>query len=374
MEHPTESLIKSIHIYPVKSCQGLSVTSATLTPYGLDYDRRWAVVSNLPAPGAEGQGQIETQFDMNFALAKIQTFIYHNILSLRAPGMKTELQIPIRASPDPRRRVQVSAIQRTKLPYAEDEGPEASEWLTTFMRMQKPECTDTFHLVWCPPDASRSLKKDPRYGPLYTDSQVDEQTAFADTAQYHVASEASLQALNEHIQGLGNTPIGMSRFRPNIVIEGSELGAWDEDTWKVVQLGRHAKMHMRVCMPDLRCHVTSLVQEGAKAGTRDKVLQPIKSLRQMRKGVLRKGMVFGVKLNNLNPHSCDVYVDLNDAESAGFRYETRPVIRVGDSFQVLERMQKSMLQADLDELRHSLAVNKRSEETKVTHADLPARL
>jgi uncharacterized protein len=50
-----------------------------------------------------------------------------------------------------------------------------------------------------------------------------------------IASEASLAELNRRIQAKGKEPLPMARFRPNIVIAGTEPFA--EDRMKVIQIG-----------------------------------------------------------------------------------------------------------------------------------------
>ena len=37
--------IASLFVYPVKSCRGIALLQARLTPRGLQYDREWMVVS-----------------------------------------------------------------------------------------------------------------------------------------------------------------------------------------------------------------------------------------------------------------------------------------------------------------------------------------
>jgi uncharacterized protein YcbX len=201
-----------------------------------------------------------------------------------------------------------------------------------------------YRLVWCPPDAQRKLNEDERYGKLMADG---DSTAFADTAQYHIACGASLAALNETLVQAG-AAVPMNRFRPNIVISGTSC--WEEDTWKMVRLGglgggdgcgappsaRLRSARLRVCMPDIRCHVTTIVQEGPDAGKRDKSKQPLAALQNLREAKLRKGAIFGVKLN------------LATEKHLG------AVLRIGDEFCVEERTIKSLMSLDLDEMSSEL--------------------
>jgi hypothetical protein len=37
--------IASLHVYPVKSCRGIDVPDALVTPTGLEWDRRWMILA-----------------------------------------------------------------------------------------------------------------------------------------------------------------------------------------------------------------------------------------------------------------------------------------------------------------------------------------
>jgi uncharacterized protein YcbX len=50
-----------------------------------------------------------------------------------------------------------------------------------------------------------------------------------------IACESSLQELNRRLAVKGKKPLPMSRFRPNIVLTGTE--PFDEDSWKVISIG-----------------------------------------------------------------------------------------------------------------------------------------
>jgi uncharacterized protein YcbX len=50
-----------------------------------------------------------------------------------------------------------------------------------------------------------------------------------------IACEASLDEVNRRLQEKGKEAIPMSRFRPNVVIRNT--AAFEEDSWKVIQIG-----------------------------------------------------------------------------------------------------------------------------------------
>mmetsp|Transcript_4591 Transcript_4591/g.8786 ORF Transcript_4591/g.8786 Transcript_4591/m.8786 type:complete len:344 (-) Transcript_4591:39-1070(-) len=333
--------VESMFIYPVKSCQGIKCSSALLTPYGLQYDRCWAIVDSASR-------QVENQYDMHPRLATIKTEIvslvprepadgkYDSLqqlnLVLHATGMDTALRVPIRTVPDSSKSVQVGPVQRTCPAYAEDEGEAAAAWLTQHLNKELKDGDEKkqFRLVWIPPGGGRILAKDPRYGPLMapTDS-----TAFADTAQLHITNSASLVALNTQLEKQGSSPVGMDRFRCNIVVGGGEVQPWEEDHWRCVAFQNSIKF--RVCMPDLRCNVTTISQSGPTAGRRDPEGEPLKTLKILRRCELRRGAVFGVKLNIIKGSS-------------------GAVIRVGDPFSVTSRTRESMMALNLDKLKFEL--------------------
>ena len=74
------SRIASLHIYPVKSCRGIDLASARLTPTGLEWDRRWMIVDR--------KGIFVTQ-RTHPLLATISTAIVNGRLELSAAGHPT---------------------------------------------------------------------------------------------------------------------------------------------------------------------------------------------------------------------------------------------------------------------------------------------
>ena len=120
-----------------------------------------------------------------------------------------------------------------------------------------------------------------------------------------LTSTASLDALNSLIaQGdhPHEGPLPMSRFRPNVVVEG--VPAWAEDGWRRIAIG---DIRFRVAKPCGRCVITTTDQHTARRGR-----EPLATLTRHRR--FDGGLVFG---QNLIP-------------------ENRGTLRVGDSFTILE--------------------------------------
>ena len=75
-----QATIAQLWIYPVKSCAGMPVTEAELTPTGLAWDRAWMVV--------DAAGRFVTQRELP-RMVLIQPAFRMGQLVLRAPGMRS---------------------------------------------------------------------------------------------------------------------------------------------------------------------------------------------------------------------------------------------------------------------------------------------
>ncbi len=71
---------------------------------------------------------------------------------------------------------------------------------------------------------------------------------FADGFPILVTTTGSL----DHLNGVLPAPVGMDRFRPNIVVSTPEK--WVEDHWKVIRIGG---ITLRVVKPCARCVITT---------------------------------------------------------------------------------------------------------------------
>ncbi len=124
-----------------------------------------------------------------------------------------------------------------------------------------------------------------------------------------MTTESSLAALNDEVlagSAHGRDPLPMTRFRPNVVVRGTE--PWVEDDWRRVRIGEVTFRAVKGCA---RCVMTTIDPETAE---REK--EPIASLSRLRRWDGKTW--FGV---NLIP-------DLAGAATGQ--------IRVGDDVEVLE--------------------------------------
>ena len=111
--------LTELNVYPVKSCRGISLTEAVLTPHGIEHDREWMIVDEA--------GQFVTQRTFP-RLALIATELTAQALRLRATG-RDALEIPFAPLPTGERPVQIWQHATTAL----DEGEVAAAWLSGFL-------------------------------------------------------------------------------------------------------------------------------------------------------------------------------------------------------------------------------------------------
>jgi uncharacterized protein YcbX len=261
--------VAQIHVFPVKSLSGFSPQQAVVRPWGLAGDRRFMVV--------RPDGGFLTQRDFP-AMAVIGAAILPEGLRLSAVG-----RAPVAAMPEGA-PFEVAVWKDRVL--ANGCGAAADGWLSEVLNTP---C----RLVYLDDPGRRKIAAAWRQG--------EESVSFADGFPVLLTSLESLEDLNARMA----QPVGISRFRGNIVVEGA--AAWDEDFWGVVRVG---SVRFRVAKPCERCVVTTVEQE---TGTRPDKTEPLRTLATFRRDA--RGVMFGQNL-----------IPLEEGE-----------IEVGDAVEVLER-------------------------------------
>ena len=126
-----------------------------------------------------------------------------------------------------------------------------NDWFTAFL----PRYRDNraFRLVQVRDDAPRYIAE------RYRQPEASNQLGFADGHSILLATEPSLAQLNCEI----DEPIPMSRFRPNIVVDGEDLAPYDEDFWTQLQIGALTAFVVKACD---RCAIPDVDQDTAIMG------------------------------------------------------------------------------------------------------------
>jgi len=252
-------ILSAIHIYPVKSCRGISLASGQLHDWGLQYDRHWMIVTNT--------GKFITQREEP-RLALVGTIIQAQTLRLSAPD-QSDLEIPLQpALETPLNAIDV-LVWRDQC-QAIDQGDEVAAWFSDYLHR---DC----RLVRMGANFQRPVN--PNY------ARRPAQVTFADGFPMLLISEASLADLNSRLA----EPIPMNRFRPNLVVSGCEPYA--EDSWQTIRIGETV---FDVVKPCERCVVTTTNQDTAI-----RAKEPLVTLATYRRS--QGGIIFGQNVIHHSP-------------------------------------------------------------------------
>ena len=234
--------VTGLSIYPVKSLAGIQLQDTYIDSMGLQYDRRWMVVSP--------EGKFLTQRTIP-QMALIHTALDENgKLTLSKEGKESH-NVPTTDDTSPKMDVVVwrDSLQVSRV------GDETDAWLKEALGF---DC----HLVYIADDVLRQCDLD--------FSKEGDRTGFADGFPILLVSEESLQDLNDRLE----SPVDMRRFRPNITVSG--LGAFGEDELKDFTVGGVEMKGVKVCS---RCPLPTVdPDKGERAGQ-----EPIATLMTYRK-------------------------------------------------------------------------------------------
>ena len=243
--------LSQLHVYPIKSAGGIPLEASEVDERGLRLDRRWMLVDQT------GGFMSQRRFPR---MALIGVRIEPDHLAVEAPDMPP-LEVPLRP---PVRKPRLARVWRD-LVEVSTVGDDADRWFGEFLGVG---CK----LVYLPDESIRPV--DPDYG------RRGDRVGLADGFPFLLASEASLADLNARLE----SPLPMNRFRPNLVVRGSE--AFAEDGWGLIRIG---SITLRVVKPCARCAITTVDQRTAATGK-----EPLRTLARFRRA--GEGVLFGQNL------------------------------------------------------------------------------
>jgi len=220
--------VSGIFIYPVKSLRAVSLTFSKLDKRGLVGDRRFMVVCENP-PSIYGVPQKASHKFLTQrqcpALATIDATLSESTLTLSNESKSCEVNPSVVDTSDKMLRARIW----DDIVKVVDAGDEAAAFLQSIVDVQgvRLVCVAssddrTADEKYVPPEARTWTGGIPLAG-------------LTDGFPILVACTASLEEVNRRLVQKGKTPIPMSRFRPNVVIETTV--PFEEDNWKVIQVG-----------------------------------------------------------------------------------------------------------------------------------------
>jgi uncharacterized protein YcbX len=245
--------VAALHIYPIKSCAGVSVSSWPIGRYGFVHDREFVVVDE--------SGTFLTQRS-HPKLALVRPLPKEELLELRAPNLP-EVRVPwFRPAVDRTfERSQTITIWQDRV-EADDLGDEVAAWFSAHLGLP----TRLMRIG----NRYRRTIGTKRIPPVHREILADPEVSFADAYPFLIISEASLADLNRRLPD----SIPMNRFRPNIVAAGV-ADPYLEDKWQTLQIGSARFCHGG---SSRRCVITTTDQITLERGP-----EPLKTLATYRR-------------------------------------------------------------------------------------------
>lgn len=269
--------LKTISIYPIKSCAGFTAESWPLCSTGLKHDREWLLKSL--------SGEILTQKKVP-EMGLISAFIDLNrgILFVESKRCKGKLKINLKTDSYDGEREEMGLHLHTQRYEVHGCGNEVNTWFSS--AIGRP-CSLLRHYPrqyhFC---ANKS-------DTISTCRDVQSKLNFVNEAQFLLISEASLFDLNDRLslnvhKGNRGTPtlVNSVRFRPNLVLSGGKPYA--EDTWKKIKIGNN-------CFTSLGgCNRCQMINFDLRTGQVQKSNEPLATLASYRR--VKGKILFGVLL------------------------------------------------------------------------------
>lgn len=243
--------ISEINIYPIKSLKGISLQNSVVEKRGLRFDRRWMLT--------DPDGMFFTQRDVP-KMAAVTVEVLGGSLRVSAESYGS-IEIPF--EPDRGERETVTVWDSTLI--GETYVGAMNEW---FSEVLSKRCK----LVRMPDNGTRHVNE------LFDEGE--DTVSFADGYPLLLIGEGSLAEVNERLHDIYHgeeygekLPLPMNRFRPNIVVRGSD--PFEEDGWAKIRVGEAI---FRVPKPCARCVITTIDQaKGASDGK-----EPLKTIASFR--------------------------------------------------------------------------------------------
>ncbi|TVQ82127.1 MAG: MOSC domain-containing protein [Micavibrio sp.] len=272
--------VAACRIYPLKSAAGYETEQMEILPRGPKGDREWLLVNE----------------ENGFLTQRLRGCEKMPLIGTAAEGGNTVFSAP--AMPpltvaEFQGETQVTIWKDTVT--AQDAGNAAAAWFSEYLGMpcrlvrlsEKPEHRRKTSEKWGPPDGV---------------------VGFADGFPLLVTNTASLAALVQHLPETDRAQVDMTRFRPNLVLDGLE--PFEEDALYKIRIG---DVVLQLVKPCARCKITTICQQTGETLSNE----PLKTLTKLRRGKSDDlaGAFFG---QNAVPETCGM-------------------IRKGDKVEILER-------------------------------------
>ena len=221
--------VSKIIIYPIKSLNGVSLPFAEVTSTGFKNDRKFMLMSYVDKKMITLR-EFPSLYNIKVNMINEDLIQLENIANYQIP-LSVYLNPPFQDSPIYKVNVWDDVIDVQSVDKLVD------DWFSEALGIR---CM----LVRMIPEFFRQV--DLKY------ANKGQGVLFADGFPYLICTESNLASLNRHL----DKKVSMLHFRPNIVIENSELN--EEKNWKSIEINNHIFDSFKPCA---RCQVISIEPE-----------------------------------------------------------------------------------------------------------------
>jgi len=304
----TSTQLSAIHIYPIKSAAGISLSTSQVEAQGLAFDRRF-VITDMAGNFITGRTHPK--------IALIQCKLTMQGLQLNAPNM-TELTVNYQDFSRHYENVQIwkDTISAQYCSVLID------VWFSQYLDMP---C----QLLYFGENSQRSVKRYQQHNNVKLN--------FADGYPLMLISQASLDDLNQRLQNRGLKQVAMTQFRPNLVVNNSD--AFAEDGWQKIRIG---EVEFEIAKPCSRCIFTTVDPITAQKHQQQ---EPLTTLKQYRYDETKQEIMFGQNLVALNQgmiHTGDK-VEVLNTQTAHVYSDNIPLLKTPASTPVKKQHPKKVL-------------------------------
>ncbi|XP_027356558.1 molybdenum cofactor sulfurase isoform X2 [Abrus precatorius] len=274
--------LKSITIYPIKSCGGFSARSWPLSINGLKHDRQWILKSLT--------GEVLTQKkvpEMCYISTSIDLSL--GMLYVESPCCKEKLQIRLESDVYDGAIVDVELYGQRYKAYSYNS--EIDAWFSE--AVGKP-CT---LLRYSNSNQDSVLNK---INGAARCRDTKNKLNFANEGQFLLVSEESVSDLNKRLSSnvqngtsRAMVQVSASRFRPNLVVSGGQPYA--EDGWRYIRIGNKYFNSLGGCN---RCQMINLALNAGQVQKSNEPLATLASYRRVKQGKI----LFGILLKYASIH------------------------------------------------------------------------
>jgi hypothetical protein len=274
--------ITDLFVYPVKSLGGIALDDAEVSIRGFKFDREWMITDSDYSFVTQRQIEI---------MATIKVCFEGSFMVLRS-STGSQVKVPLDG---PQNHI-VKAKVWDDVCYANDEGSDVAEWLTKLLGKYNNK---SLRLV-------RFAYNEKRMVPEKHLKGSKAQSAFSDQFPFLITSWESLKLLNKTLKEKGQEQVEMSRFRPNIVING--LTKIEEKQTHNLH-STNQKYFFGLRKPCKRCKITTINQDS---GEITNIKEPLSTLTSLEFNKNKVGAFFGQNA------ICSIQKDIS--------------VRIGDTF------------------------------------------